>query len=73
MAFGKSKLQIFIWHRLAFAFAFAFEFALPFFHPVLFPFAVSTVFAIRFMCVPFGKFNLIFIFLARAVGFPMNF
>lgn len=69
LAFGKSKLQIFIWHRLAFAFAFA----LLFFHLVLFPFVVSTVFAIGFMCVPFGKFNLVFIFLARAVGFPMNF
>lgn len=32
-----------------------------------------SLFAFGFMCVPFGKFNLIFIFLARAVGFPMNF
>lgn len=33
LAFGKSKLQIFIWHRLSFAFALA----LPFFQLVLYP------------------------------------
>lgn len=74
LAFGKSKLQIFIWRHLSFA--------LPSLHRsiwqsrdvrVPFPFGVSTLFAFGFMCVPFGKFNLIFIFLARAVGFPMNF